>query len=123
MCFLAPATLIDPAIVWEGAGERSARAVFSNAGHTVHAKLTFNDADELIDFLSDDRFQIGGADGAARRCRWSTPLADYRRFEPARLASRGAAVWHEPSGDYPYIELMIDDVQYNVSHRRRDHAG
>jgi hypothetical protein len=49
--------------------------------------------------------------------RWSTPLADYRPFGPVRLASGGEAQWHEPSGDYAYIELTLDDVQYNVHSR------
>jgi hypothetical protein len=48
--------------------------------------------------------------------RWSTPLADYRSFGPARLASRGEGRWHEPR-EYTYIELTLDDVQYNVRSR------
>jgi hypothetical protein len=35
MCLLAPATLIDPAIVWEAVDDRTARASFANAGHTI----------------------------------------------------------------------------------------
>jgi hypothetical protein len=49
--------------------------------------------------------------------RWSTPLAGYRSFGPVRLASGGEARWHEPGGDYAYIELTLDDVQYNVRSR------
>jgi len=117
MCFLAPATLIDPRIVWEGSQERSVGAAFSNAGCTIRAQLVFDDAGDLIDFRSDDRYQLAGGGKTARKQRWSTPLEAYRHFGRMRLASRGAALWHEPGGAYAYIELAIDDVDYNVAQR------
>ena len=98
-----------------GADRRhTARAAFSNAGHTIHAELSFNDAGELIDFWSDDRYQISADGKSAKNLRWSTPLRDYRRFGSVRLASRGEARWHEPGGAYAYIELSTDEVRYNV---------
>ena len=58
MCLFAPASLVDPAIAWEPIDRTTARAAFSNAGHTIRAELSFNDAGELIDFRSDDRYQV-----------------------------------------------------------------
>ena len=60
MCIMAPATLIDPAIDWEAVDAHTARARFTNAGHTIHAELSFNEAGELTNFVSDDRFQVVG---------------------------------------------------------------
>jgi hypothetical protein len=117
MCVMAPATLIDPAIAWEPIDARTARARFTNAGHTIRAELSFNEAGELTDFRSDDRYQTSPDGKSVKKVRWSTPLADYRPFGPVRLASGGEAQWHEPSGDYTYIELTLDDVQYNVHSR------
>jgi hypothetical protein len=37
--------------------ELMTRAPRSRAGHTIHAALTFNDAGELADFVSEDRYQ------------------------------------------------------------------
>jgi hypothetical protein len=34
-----------------------------------------------------------------------------------RLASRGAGRWHAPGGEYAYIELEIDEVNYNLFRR------
>jgi hypothetical protein len=48
---------------------------------------------------------------------WSTPIGSYRTFGAFRLASRGDARWHEGGREYAYIELDIDDVQYNVRYR------
>jgi hypothetical protein len=117
MCLMAPATLIDRAITWEVIDPRTARARFTNAGHTIHAELSFNEAGELTNFASDDRYAVS-SDGTMRSLRWSTPVAGHRRYGTVRLVSRGEGRWREPTGDYAYIELAIDDVQYNVGPRR-----
>ncbi len=118
MCIMAPATLVDPAIVWEEIDTHTVRATFTNAGHTIHADLVFDDRGELIDFWSDDRFKASPDGRTMTKTRWSTPLSGYRAFGAVRLASRGEGRWHEPGGDYAYLELEIDEVQYNVTPRQ-----
>jgi hypothetical protein len=54
---------------------------------------------------------------SVKKARWSTPLGAYRPFGSVRLASGGEGRWHEPGREYAYIELTIDDVQYNVRSR------
>jgi hypothetical protein len=83
MCVMAPATLIDQAIDWEGVDARIARARFTNAGHTIQAGLSFNDAGELTDFVSEDRYQISPDGKTSRRLRWSTPIRGYRPVQRA----------------------------------------
>jgi hypothetical protein len=113
MCVMAPGTLIDPAIVWEAVDHHTARASFTNAGHAIRAELSFNDAGQLTNFWSDDRCQISRAGRRMNAVRWSTPLSGYRWFGPVRHAAGGEARWHEVTGEYSYIELAFDDVQYN----------
>ena len=113
MCVMAPATLIDPSITWQPHDDRHVGAVFSNAGRAIHAELSFNDTGELVDFTSDDRFQVSGS--AAKQLRWSTPLREYRQFGPARLSASGEGRWHAPEGDFAYIEVTLDDVRYNTT--------
>ena len=114
MCLFAPASLIDAAITWEPAVANRARAVFTNAGHTVRAELSFDDSTgELIDFRSDDRYQAAADGRTFRKLTWSTPLSDYRRFGQVRLASKGEARWQEADGSWAYIELTTDEVHYN----------
>jgi hypothetical protein len=117
MCVMAPATLINPAIVWEPVDARTVRASFANAGHTIRADLSFNEAGELTNFSSDDRYQTSPDGKTVKQARWSTPLGRYRAFGPVRLASGGEARWHEPDQEYAYIELTLDEVQYNVRSR------
>jgi len=114
MCLFAPASLVDQAIAWEGADRTTARAAFTNAGHTIRAELFFNNAGELIDFRSHDRYQASPDGKTFRKVTWSTPVRDYRRFGAVCLASKGEARWHEPEGAYAYIEMHTDEVHYNV---------
>ena len=115
MCIMAPATLIDPAILWEAIDDRTTRARFSHAGYTIRAELSFNERGELTNFVSDDRYQTTADGTSLRRLRWSTPVGGYRSYGAVRLASGGDGRWHEREGEYAYIELTIDDVRYNVS--------
>ena len=117
MAVMAPATLIDPAIRWEALGSCRARATFTAGAQTIRADLVFGDNGDLVNFISDDRYQSAGDGQALRKLRWSTPIGDYRKFGNVRLASTGAGRWHDGVGAYSYIELTIDDVSYNVSGR------
>jgi Family of unknown function (DUF6544) len=116
MAVLAPATLLDPGIEWEPVNDNRAGARFTIGAHTIRADLVFSDTGELINFISDDRYQAMSDGSPARKLRWSTPLGNYRRFGNTRLASTGAGRWHDAGTAYSYIELTIDDVQYNVRH-------
>ena len=58
-------------------------------------------------------FEVG-PDGASRRLRWSTPISGYRAAGALRLPMGGVGRWHDPDGAWDYIELTIDDVEYNV---------
>lgn len=117
MCVMAPATLINPAIVWEPVDARTARASFTNASQTIRAELSFNEAGELTNFWSDDRYQTSPDGKTVKKVRWSTPLGRYRSFGPVRLASGGEGRWHEPANEYAYIELTLDEVHYNLHSR------
>jgi hypothetical protein len=117
MCVMAPATLIDPSVTWEPVDATTARAWFTNAGRTIGAELTFNQAGELTNFCSDDRYALMPDGKTVKRLRWSTPLTAYRSFGRVRLSSAGEGRWHEPEGEYAYIELTLDDIAYNVRAR------
>jgi hypothetical protein len=113
MCVLAPATLIEPNVAFREIDARTVQGTFTNAGNTVSAVLSFNDAGELVNFVSDDRYL--SSDGKTyTKHRWSTPIRNYRAFAAARLASRGEASWSLPSGEFVYARIEIEGVEYNV---------
>lgn len=114
LCLFAPGALADAPIIWEPVDARQVRATFTNAGHTVHAMLVFNEAAELVNFVSDDRGALSADGASVTKMRWSTPSAAYRTFGSHRLTGGGDGVWDAPGGPYPYIRFEVVAVEYNV---------
>lgn len=110
------AAAADSTIEWQPVDAHTVRARFTNAGHTISADLLFDDAGMLTNLVSPDRYQSMGG-GGMRKLRWSTPMWAHRQYGLVRLPGVGEARWHEPEGEYAYIQLTIDDVQYNVGPR------
>jgi len=114
MCLLAPGALVDAGVRWEMVGGQQVRGTFSNAGQTVSAVLTFDDAGDLVGFVSQDRYQ---SDGKTHRLfPWSTPVREFRDFGGVRLARSGEARWREPAGEWTYADFELRRITYNDDH-------
>jgi hypothetical protein len=111
MCFLAPATLIDERIEWDPLDSTSVKATFTNRNHSISATLLFNNQGQLVNFVSDDRYDVN----EMKRYRFSTPLSEYRQINDYRLPAYGEAVWHYPEGEFVYGKYNLVDIQYNVT--------
>ena len=112
MCVLAPATLVDAQVEWQQISSDQVRGDFTNAGHRVSAILTFDEQDQLIDFVSDDRYQLRRK-GRFERVRWSTPIESRPPVGPHPV-SVGEAWWHAQQGPFPYIRFTVDTIAYNT---------
>lgn len=110
MCLFAPATLADPSIRWKAIDDRSASARFSVGNNTISATLYFSPNGELVNFVSDDRYDVGDK----KAYRFSTPVSAYRNYNGYRLPSYGEAVWHYPDGAFVYGRFHLQEVQYNL---------
>jgi hypothetical protein len=110
MCILAPATLIDERISWEAVDDTTAYARFTNQGTTISATLYFNKAGQLINFSSEDRYDIN----AMEKYRFTTPLQDYQEINGYRLARYGEAVWDYPEGAFVYGKFWMGEVVYDL---------
>jgi hypothetical protein len=117
LCVLAPAALVDADVIWTALGPDRVHASFTRGLQTIGADLLFDEHDELVNFVSDDRL-AGSSNGRTfTPRRWSTPLTDYRSVGGRRLATHGDARWGgpHPQESFTYLELTIDDIAYNVA--------
>ena len=114
MCLLAPATLLEPAVRFQGIDGRSVSAEFAHAGNTVHALLSFAEDGTLANFQSDDRYLSSDGKTFAKH-RWSTPVLSYRDVGGRRLPWHAQASWAMPDGELVYAELEIMNVEYDVA--------
>jgi hypothetical protein len=112
MCFIAPATLIDARIKWEKIDDKTVMAAFTNGKISVDAKLFFNEKNELVNFISNDRYETDGK--KYENYPWSTPVEDYREINGYLLPGRAKLIYHRPDGDFTYGELEYKSVRYNL---------
>jgi hypothetical protein len=110
LCLFAPATLVDARFNWLEWDDLSATVQMENRGITVTATLHFNEKGELVNFISNDRWDVTQDRGV----RFSTPVTNYREYNGYRLPSYGEAIWHYPDGAFTYGEFNIEQVHYNL---------
>jgi len=114
MFLLAPATLIDPQILWEELDLLTVRATWTNAGNTVSAVATFDPTGALTNFVSDDRSRT--VDGKRyERLRWSTPVSGWHDVGGRKLFGSGDAAWDLDGKQFTYARFELLDVEYNVT--------
>ncbi len=111
MCLLVPASLIDKRITWEPIDSLSAKAGFANGVNKISATLYFNGQGQLVNFISDDRSDVGDM----KHYRFSTPVKAYKNRHGRNMLSYGEAVWHYPEGEFVYGKFYLKSIEYNVT--------
>lgn len=112
MCFIAPATLIDRNIEWKEINSLTVDAKFTNGSITIRATLFFNEEGELVNFLSNDRFET--TDGKTfMNYPWITPVTSYININGYRLPSGAKLIYKHPDEDLCYGEFNLKSIGYN----------
>lgn len=112
MCFLAPASLIDKNIEWKEIDNTTVDVKFTNGNITISATLYFNEDGELVNFLSNDRFET--ADGKTyKNYPWITPVTGYTNINGHRLPSGAKLIYKHPDEDLCYGEFNLLSIEYN----------
>ena len=93
-----------------GVSWQSCRFIFTDHGKSVSARLFFDDAGRPTDFVTQRYREINGDFSLDT---WSTPFTKYGVHAGLSLPTHGQAVWKLPSGDLPYADLEIAELEYN----------
>ena len=112
LCLFAPSALVNAPVEWEPVDERTVKATYTNAGHAVTATLVFDEAGDLVDFVSDHRSKASEDGRVFTPLRWSTPIHEYTQSPGQRHCLRGEAHWHAPTGEYAYLELQVQALEF-----------
>lgn len=115
MCFMAPATLIDNRITWESLDDLTAKAIFTNGNIKISAFLYFNEKGELVNFVSNDRYETDGK--TYQNYPWSTPVKSYIDINGYRLPSGADLIYSRPDGEFTYGQFQLKDIKYNCTRR------
>lgn len=117
MCFMAPASLIDKRIEWKEIDAQSVSARFTNGDISITAMLFFNGKGELVNFISNDRFET--TDGKNYfNYPWSTPVLSYTDINGYHLPSGAKLIYKHPDEDFCYGEFTLVSLEYNCKEYR-----
>ena len=116
---LAPGAIVGAPIVWTCIDDRHVSGTYTNGTQSVTGELTFNEQNELVDFISNDRNAVSSDGKTFTPQAWSTPISAYRTSHGHRFAAVAEGRWHAspPIGEFAYIEFNVGDVDYNVGAR------
>ena len=110
MCIMAPSTLIDKRIEWETIDSTAVKAVFTNGANKISAALYFNETGQLLNFVSDDRYDVN----AMKQYRFSTPMKNYQQIDGRYVPVYGEAIWHYTEGEFVYGQFVLKSIEYNM---------
>jgi len=112
MCCMAPAALIDKNIQWEIIDPLTVKAGYTNGSLTIYATLIFNEKCQLVNFISNERFET--SDGKIyKNYPWSTPIKEYRDYNGIPTPSSALTIYHRPDADFCYGEFVLKEIEYN----------
>lgn len=113
ICFFAPAVLVDmDNIEWKELNGKQLEATYKTGSQTIKAVLEFNEEGRLINFISNDRYELAGTEAHQRP--WFTPVSEYGTFGKNILPKKAGAWYKRPEGDFCYGEFTTVKVSYNV---------
>jgi hypothetical protein len=107
-----PTAFLGESIAWRAVDSLSAEVRFSDAGREVSGRLFFDDDGRPTNFTAKRYREV---DGDFSLDTWSTPITGYGERAGLQLPTQGQAVWNLPSGDFSYVDLKIEEVEYNTA--------
>ncbi len=106
-----PIALLGDNMQWDGVDDCSADVTFTDCGRSVSARFFFGADGRLINF-SAMRYRENK--GKFTLDRWDTPMTEWGMLGGLNLPIRGGALWKLPTGDLPYVDVTLTQVEYNV---------
>ncbi len=113
MCIFAPGSLTDSRLSWQNMDSLSSKVTLTNGKYVVSAILYFNQAGELLKFVSDDRSALQD-DGTMKQARWTTPVSNYKEIDGRKVPTVGKTIWNYPKGDFLYGAFKLKTIKYNI---------
>jgi len=105
-----PIAMLGDNIMWQAVDGHTADVTFHDCGKSVSARLYFDDAGRLMNFVAQ-RYRENN--GTYSFDTWSAPTTAFGKLAGLNLPIRGTGVWNLPAGDLPYIDLEIGSLTYN----------
>lgn len=108
-----PMGYLHPSVSWGYSNDNSVEVSITIKETTVSGLIEFNNENLPVNFTAK-RFMDDGK-GQPTLETWTTPLDSWREYHGVILPEHGFASWMLEAGEFKYIELTIEDVEFGVT--------
>ncbi len=105
-----PIVLLSDYITWQGVDDHSFDVTFTDCGKSVTARFIIDNTGRLLNFVTK---RYRESKGTYSSDTWTTPMTEWGKLAGLNLPIRGQAVWKLPTGDLPYTDVKLTEVEYN----------
>ncbi|MGM0556155.1 MAG: DUF6544 family protein [Myxococcota bacterium] len=106
-----PTAFLEPYIRWEAVDDVSARVHMKHWDGEVSATCYFARDGRMVDFVAE-RYRVT-EDGPVKTD-WRTPFREWEEIDGFRIPTAGSAIWILSDGEFEYIRVDVEDVEYEV---------
>lgn len=106
-----PIALLSDYITWQAVDAHSFDVTFTDYGKSVTARFIIDADGRLLNFVTK-RYRENK--GQYTLDTWTTPMTEWGMMAGLNLPTRGQAVWKLPTGDLPYTDVKMTQIEYNV---------
>jgi hypothetical protein len=106
-----PIALLSDTITWQAVDDRSFDVTFTDCGRSVTARIIINELGRLTNFIGKRWYREDKS--VYTRDTWTTPMTEWGKLAGLNRPIRGQAVWKLPTGDFPYADVRLTEVEYN----------
>lgn len=108
-----PMGYLHPSVSWGHGDEKSVEVSITINEMTVSGIIDFNNDALPINFTAK-RFMDDGK-GRSSLETWMVPIDSWREYHGVILPEHGYASWMLEDGEFQYIELTVEDVEFGVN--------
>jgi hypothetical protein len=105
-----PTALLSDYVTWQAVDDHSFDVTFTDCGKRVTARFIVDEQGRLINFTTQ---RYREHKGQYTLDTWETPMTEWGVLADLNLPIRGRAVWKLPTGDLPYGDLKLTEIEYN----------
>jgi hypothetical protein len=106
-----PSLALSPYITWEAIDNYSAKATMNYKGTAGSGTFYFNEEGDFIQFAA---LRFKGNKEDAKHFPWILTVDNYKVFEGIKVPSKMKATWKLDEGDWTWLDMEIESIQYNI---------
>lgn len=107
-----PTAFLEPYVRWDAIDDVSARVHMKHWDGEVSATCYFARDGRMVDFVAE---RYRDTDDGPVLTDWRTPFRDWREINGFRIPTAGSGIWILEDGEFEYIRIDVERVEYGVS--------